>query len=151
MSAAERAAPRAEVPAEYVDAVLRAWGVAEGPSGEVAAALTELATAAARAVLATTMGAVLASAADAVARAVTASDRGFKHLADLVDLDGGTLRVCESSLATQPAIRLFVTQGHPELGGTTMAEAHLSFAQARRLADRLNWVCDHHYQLRCGH
>ena len=71
------------------------------------------------------------------------SDRGFKFGKKNTDLDGQEYRVSESSLATHPAIRVYID--------TEMEEnnlcLHLSIEQAHRLACELHDLCLRHYQV----
>ncbi len=76
-------------------------------------------------------------------KAVTASDRGFKQVFEMHDLYGTTVRVVESSLATQPAVWVF-TENVNGVKGT----AHLGFEHLDALVEALKWIKKNHYQVK---
>lgn len=67
----------------------------------------------------------------------TISDRGFKFCEGFTDLSDQRIYVSESSLATEPAIRIYVGQ----------EAAHLTLKQAEKIARDLLWLCTSHYQV----
>ncbi len=71
------------------------------------------------------------------------TDRGFKFL-EVVDLNNETFRLSESSLATEPAIRLY-SQGCGK--GDCCPCIHLSLRQAHDLACKIHELCLIHYQV----
>lgn len=78
----------------------------------------------------------------------TESDRGFKHLEEIVCSYGSGVRVYESSAASQPYIWLRVEQGkHGSSLGEATAVAHLTLEQAIDLCGQLEWIIDHHYNV----
>ena len=72
------------------------------------------------------------------------SERGFKQGEKKTDLDMTTYHICESSLATEPAIRLYIDEA-PHLSNND--SLHLSLEQARQLAEDLLMLCSDHYQI----
>lgn len=68
------------------------------------------------------------------------TNRGFRQTEPIPGLYGGTVRVYESSLATQPALWVAVDD-------TPEGTIHLTVEDARRLAENILRVCDLHYQL----
>lgn len=72
------------------------------------------------------------------------SDRGFKSGEEDTDLNGRRYWVSESSLATQPAIRIYVD---PTCSSLEEPHLHLSIEQAHRLACELHDLCLRHYQV----
>lgn len=81
---------------------------------------------------------------------VITSDRGFNRLPPIPSLYGGSVRVYESSLATQAAIWLTAEApanlNHPE-GPRVEAPIHLSVEDALKLADQIRFLVVHHYHL----
>ena len=67
----------------------------------------------------------------------TKSQRGFKQGENQTDLNGTEYHLCESSLAFNPAIRLYIH---------TDDNLHLSIEQARELASSILELCENHYQ-----
>lgn len=67
----------------------------------------------------------------------TVTDRGFTHMEPVTTATNETVRVYESSSATQPRIWL-------EINGEA---AHLSLKQASQIERQLRWLRKHHYQL----
>ena len=72
------------------------------------------------------------------------SDRGFQHLPAVQDTYSGKIRVYEASTAFSPHIWLDIAGGALDDNAGT---AHLTIDQARQIADQLNWLADHHYQV----
>lgn len=78
------------------------------------------------------------------------SDRGFTRLPAIPsDHPGGEVRVYESSAAEQPCIWLNATAGYafnrPD-GSSVVAPIHLTVDNARKLAEQLLYLAEHHYQ-----
>jgi hypothetical protein len=72
----------------------------------------------------------------------TVTDRGFQWMPTLQDINGGQVTVFESSMATQPAIRLKVR----DQLGSSEAMLHLDAETAWTLKRQLEWLLEHHYQ-----
>lgn len=67
--------------------------------------------------------------------------RGFKEYEPISDHDGNCIHITESSLATEPAIRLF------SLGETSKdGHMHLTIPQVKQLIGLLQIAMDNHYQ-----
>lgn len=77
------------------------------------------------------------------ASSVSSSDRGFKQVHMMTDLYGATVRVVESSLATEPAVWIFV-----EGGGVNdnHGSIHMNFSHIDDIIKALKWIKKNHYQ-----
>jgi len=71
----------------------------------------------------------------------TKSNRGFKQGQKKTDLNGTTFHLCESSLADQPAIRLYIDETPDKF-----RSLHLSKEQAGELVDEIYYLFEKHYQ-----
>lgn len=66
------------------------------------------------------------------------TSRGFRIYAELTDRYGSTVRVQESSLATEECVWIFCENGHPQYTKTGVAPApHLNRDHARIVRDAL--------------
>lgn len=90
----------------------------------------------------TETGAAIVGAATPAHLVPEVTNRWFKHLPVIDHTRPGHVKVYESSAADQPCIWLNVAGGSAEGAG----HAHLTLDQARKIADQLNWLADHHYQ-----
>lgn len=76
------------------------------------------------------------------------SNRGFAHMppipATYADQPAGEVRVYESSAAMAPHIWLDVKERFA--GSNSHTSVQLTVADARKLAEQIVYVCDHHYQ-----
>lgn len=71
----------------------------------------------------------------------TMTDRGFAHLPELNDRQGGNVGVCESSAASEPCVWLTTESAD----GQEKVTLHLPAAQAWRLAEQIVTVVRNHY------
>lgn len=82
---------------------------------------------------------------------VVHSDRGFKQMEPITTSRHETVRVYESSAASEPHLWLHVTVVRSPEGYSTLEEgsghAHLTLEQAEQLRDQLDYLICNHYQV----
>ena len=76
--------------------------------------------------------------------------RGFKRFPEIESVYGGTIETYESSAAEEPRIwvrTVCPTNLNEPHGPSVEAVAHLNIADALRLAQQIQYLVEHHYQV----
>lgn len=76
------------------------------------------------------------------------TDRGFQHLPSIADGYGSSIRVYESSAATEPYVWVKIREEltTPRGGQTKEICAHLAMEDLVKLGEQIEWMKQHHYQ-----
>ena len=75
------------------------------------------------------------------------TDRGFSHLPPIIDERGTSVRVYESSAASNAYVWLMITGGdRQDSDCNPSVTAHLTLTELHELGEQIEWMKQHHYQ-----